>query len=114
MIPARAGPAVLAALLLAACASTPSEEVARDDSKPDAIASESRAPPSAPVVTPSRTVDANQLARLPAIVCRDVLKPGSNVLITQCMTVEGWKAYERREADQAEETVRMLQGSRFR
>jgi hypothetical protein len=47
-------------------------------------------------------------------ICRQVLRQGSNVIVTQCMTPEGWKAYERWRTRNAQEMLRALQGSAYR
>jgi hypothetical protein len=67
-------------------------------------------------VVPDTIVDANELvARTPPpVICRQMLKQGSNVIIQQCMTAKDWKLYERREALEAQSFVRMLQGGAYR
>lgn len=104
--------AVLAALLAAAgCASGP--EVAGE--APVAAAAVVANDGSSTFV-PDRIVDANELiARVPPpVICRDVLRPNSNVHITQCRTAEEWKIWQQREAKNAAEIVRMMQGGRYR
>jgi hypothetical protein len=48
------------------------------------------------------------------VTCREMLKQGSNVIITQCMSQDDWKKFKRRQARDAAEIVRMLQGSAYR
>jgi hypothetical protein len=101
---------VLAALLAAAgCASSP--EVA--DETPDAAAV---AAPEDGNIVPDVVVDANALvARTPPpVICRHMLKQGSNVIIERCMTAQDWKIYERREAQEAQAIVRTLQRGAYR
>lgn len=101
---------VLAALLAAGgCASSP--EVA--DETPDAAAAV--APEDGDVV-PDVVVDANELAARtpPPVICRHMLRQGSNVIIQRCMTAQDWKLYERREAEEARAIVRTLQRGAYR
>lgn len=67
-------------------------------------------------VVPDAIVDANELvARTPPpVICRHMLKQGSNVIIQQCMTAENWKRFERRQAQEAQSIVRTLQRGAFR
>ncbi len=48
------------------------------------------------------------------IVCREMLKQGSNVIVKTCMSRDDWVRYKRREARDAAAVVRFLQGSAFR
>jgi hypothetical protein len=64
---------------------------------------------------PPTVVDGNQLAARAAAtpICRDVLRRGSNVHVTECRTAEQWRIYQRAEAQAAGELVRrMQQGAR--
>ena len=47
-------------------------------------------------------------------VCRQMLKPLSNVIITKCMTPHDWKEFERRESEWAQQILRTFQGSAYR
>jgi hypothetical protein len=71
--------------------------------------------PAPAAVTPDLVVDVNQLAaRAPEpVLCREVLKQGSNVHVIYCLTRSDWKRYKRAEADEAEELVRALQGGSY-
>jgi hypothetical protein len=107
---------VLAALLAAGCASTP--EIADEAPAAAAVVATTQAPgavaPSS--VVPNAVVDANELvARTPPpVICKEILKPGSNVHVQQCMTADNWKRYQRYEAQNAAELVRMMQGGAYR
>ena len=108
----------LVVLLLSGCAGAPQRDAASAPAPATepAAAAPSGAPTAAAVVTPNLIIDVNDLAaRAPApFICRDVLKQGSNVLVRQCMTEANWKFYRRRDAQQAAELTRMLQGSHYR
>jgi hypothetical protein len=103
-------------LLLSACAGAPEQA---ETASPQAAAvgnasAVTSAAASASAAIPV-VVDANRLAAVtPAITCREMLKRGSNVIIQRCMTGADWKRYERREAQDAAEMVRALQGGRYR
>jgi hypothetical protein len=107
---------VLTALLATGCASSP--QLAVDAA--GAAAALSAAPSATAVdpgaVVPDTVVDANELiARTPpAVICKEILKPGSNVHVQQCMTAANWKRYEFYEAQNAAELVRMMQGGKYR
>lgn len=99
-----------AAAFTAACATT--SEQAAIPAAPATVAnsSDGRAPAT---TEPVLVVDVNESVQArPEVVCRDMLKPGSNVIITQCMTAANWKLYQRRVELEAREIVRALQGFR--
>jgi hypothetical protein len=50
----------------------------------------------------------------PRVICREMLKQGSNVHVLQCLTAENWKIWDRAEARDAASIVRMLQGNPYR
>ncbi|HEY8519697.1 MAG TPA: hypothetical protein VIN61_06430 [Gammaproteobacteria bacterium] len=113
----QATPALLVAIFVAACTSTerqPAVEgasVVADREAPQAVTTTTEYAAAGEI----KTVDMKELANAGSpVICRDVLKMGSNVLVTYCMTPEGWKAYERRQAQEAQEILRMLQGSPYR
>jgi hypothetical protein len=134
MIPLKCGIIVLTGIVLGACASSSelpgggtipvaatapaaaaeNAGILAEATVAEATVAEPSAAETAAAVAPTLTVDANQLAQLPTITCREVLKPGSNVIITACMTRDAWRAYDRREAQEAQELVRMMQGGRYR
>lgn len=107
---AKAYVALVMMLAAAGCASGP--EVADEAPAAPAVAASN----GSSTVVPDAVVDANELvARTPPpVICRQMLKQGSNVIIEQCMTERDWKLFERRQAQDAAEIVRMLQGSRYR
>ena len=99
----------------AGCASTP--EIADETSAAAPSVTATQAAAVAPSgVVPNTVVDANELvARTPPpVICKEILKPGSNVHVQQCMTADNWKRYERYEAQNAAELVRMMQGGAYR
>ena len=61
-------------------------------------------------------VDLNEIALGPGEIvrCRDMLKPGSNVIVTYCLTGEDWEQFERLEAVWAQEMLRSMRRGRFR
>jgi hypothetical protein len=105
----------IAALVLAGCASNPDLE---EGGTVASAAPATRAGPqaSAAAVTPDLVVDVNDLAaRAPApVICRDMLRPNSNVIVRQCLTQADWKRFKIAEAQRAAEIVRMMQGRAFR
>lgn len=105
----------LAALLVASCAAAPELDQAAASTELTQPATTTTAS-AASSVTPNLVVDVNDLAARAGapIICREMLKQSSNVVTTQCMTAADWKRFERREAQEAAEIVRMLQGSRYR
>jgi hypothetical protein len=106
----------LAALLAAGCTST--SEVADEAAvaAPAVAATQSAAGGAPSTIVPDTVVDANEIiARTPPpVICKEILKPGSNVHVRQCMTAENWKRYDRYEAQNAAELVRMMQGGLYR
>jgi hypothetical protein len=50
----------------------------------------------------------------PRVICRDMLKMGSNVIVTRCMTVDDWKKFERQQMIEGQEMLRTMQRSAFR
>jgi hypothetical protein len=108
----------LVALAASGCAGAPDRDSAN---APAAViepaAARANAAPSESVLTkPDLIIDVNELAARapPEVVCRDTLKQGSNVIVRQCMTPESWKIYERRQAQEAAQIVRMMQGNPYR
>jgi len=105
----------LLVLLAAGCAGAP--EIVDEATPPLGVAS---TPPAVANAAPASSsadgvlvVDVNELAAAtPAPrVCRQMLKPGSNVIVTRCLTEQEWKRFYRQEALDAQKMVRMLQGS---
>jgi len=102
---------VLTAVLAAGCASAP--EVAEEAAlaTPTLAANENGA-----TVVPDAVIDANELVENTAArpICREVLRPNSNVHEKRCMTAQQWKIWDQAEARRAAEIVRMFQGGPFR
>ena len=108
------GHVVLATLLIAGCASGP--EVADEAPATAVAASSTSEAASSGTVVPNAVVDANELiARTPAPpICREVLRPNSNVHERRCMSAEHWKLWDQAEAQRAAQIVRMMQGNPYR
>jgi hypothetical protein len=110
--------AALAVLLIAGCAGAP--EVADEATASAALAAAAPADSSAASETTAtgdaQVVDVNELVAStpPPLICKQMLKQGSNVIVTQCLTEKDWKAFQRRQEQDAQEITRMLQGSRYR
>ena len=102
--------ALVTLIAAAGCASGPETTVAATPEAAVAAADDSG------TIVPDAIVDANELvARTPPpVICRHMLKQGSNVIIQQCMTAENWKLYERRQAQEAQSIVRTLQRGAYR
>jgi hypothetical protein len=107
---AKAYVALVTLLVTAGCAAGP--EIADEASAEVAVS----AADGSGTVVPDTIVDANELvARTPPpVICRHVLKQGSNVIIEQCRTAQDWKLYERRQAQEAAAIVRTLQRGAYR
>ena len=106
---------VLTMLLAAGCASSP-EVAGEAPIAPALSAAPSSATASAEAIVPDAVIDANELVANtpPPPICRQVLKPNSNVHETRCMSAEHWKIWDQAEARRAAEILRMWQGSAFR
>jgi hypothetical protein len=104
----------LAVVLLAGGAASAADAQDASASAPATTPPAARQPASNSV-TPDLVVDVNQLAaRAPEpIVCREVLKQGSNVHVIYCLTRADWRRYRRAEAADAEDFVRALQGGTY-
>jgi hypothetical protein len=48
------------------------------------------------------------------VICREMLKPLSNVIVTYCGTPDAWKVYKRQQEQWAQQMLRMMQGSPYR
>jgi hypothetical protein len=112
---------VLATLIAAGCASDP--QVATEAAPAEAVATASTptATPSAATTgsaaaVPDDVIDANELiaSTPPRPICREMLRPNSNVRQTYCMSAEHWQIYDRAEAQRAGELVRTWQGGAYR
>ena len=111
---------VLAALLAAGCASNPevaTEPVATAAPPPAAATASPAAEGSAAAtVVPDTVIDANELIANtpPPPVCREMLRPNSNVRTKTCMSAEHWRLYDQAEAQRAGELLRTWQGGSYR
>lgn len=103
--------APIVALIVSACASAPQEPA---QSNSVALSQEPSAQTAENATAPDLVVDALDPAPESAVVCRDVLKQGSNVIVTRCMTIAGWERFDRQQEHDAQAFVRMLQGSAYR
>lgn len=103
---------VLAAVLVAGCASAPEQTAGRLGQTPE------RQDSAAPVVAEGEApvVGLEEVALDPGsvVVCREMLKQGSNVIVARCMSRNDWKRYQRIESLEAQRIVRTLQGSAYR
>lgn len=97
---------VVAAFLAAGCTATSG----RVDSSAARIDS-SRTEESA--AAPLLVVDAENIPPGSSVKCREGLKPGSNVIVTRCMTENAWARYRKEEAEQARALLRVLQGGAY-
>lgn len=102
---------VLLAALAAACASVPPEtsEVAAAATVPKAGATALTAAAADAVVLNAEEFDPSS-----EVVCADMLKPGSNVIVRRCMTRRDWKLFEQMQAQQAQQLLRTWQGGAYR
>jgi PBP1b-binding outer membrane lipoprotein LpoB len=107
---------VLAALIAAGCASNSQVDDSVASAAPTIAATSSSAATGSTSVVPDAVIDANDLvASTPARpVCREMLRPNSNVQTRYCMSAEDWKTYDRAEARRAGELVRTWQGGDYR
>jgi hypothetical protein len=111
---------VLAALVAAGCARSPEATDAATSAAPAVTPSAVAAAPNdaggSAAIVPDAVIDANDLiANTPARpVCRELLRPNSNVRTKQCMSAESWELYDRAEAQRAGELLRTWQGGRYR
>jgi hypothetical protein len=112
----RKGHVVLAALLIAGCASSPEVADEAPAAAPAVAASSSSEDASSGAIVPNTVVDANEIiARTPtAPICREILRPNSNVHERRCMSAEHWKLWDQAEAQRAAQIVRMMQGNPYR
>jgi len=102
---------VLLAALAAACASAPPEtsEVAAAATVPTADATALTAAATDAVVLNAEEFDPGS-----EVVCADMLKTGSNVIVRRCLSRRDWKRFEQMQAQQAQELLRTWQGGAYR
>jgi hypothetical protein len=102
---------ILAAASLATACATTQEQALAPAAASATVASSSDGRDAAPT-KPVLVIDVNESVQArPEVICKDILKPGSNVIVSQCMTAANWKLYQRRVEREAQAIVRMLQGS---
>lgn len=95
-----------AAVIRAAAAATPAAARTTEATEGGAV--------EAAAVEPDLIVEAGNQDPGSEIRCREMLKQGSNVIVTRCMTMADWEEFERRQALDAQEIVRRLQGGNYR
>lgn len=106
--------ALVMLLAAAGCASGP--EVADEALAATTAATAVAATEEPGTVVPVTVLDVNQLvaSQAPPVICREILRRGSNVHVSLCGTAEQWKRYAHREAEDAAALTRMMQGGRYR
>jgi PBP1b-binding outer membrane lipoprotein LpoB len=114
----------ISVLLLAGCAASPKQELAAASSPPAASGS-----PAGTVTPPSAGLPATQVEAPPNAVvdlakqspneaentgqvCKQMLKPNTNSIITVCGTPAQWKEFKAAEARQAEQLLLNMQAGR--
>jgi hypothetical protein len=95
----------LAAVWLVGCASAP-EQVAQIASPDAAVSAEPSPDGLEPVVV---ELKAREFDPDVVYTCRDMLKPGSNVIVRYCGTGAEWKKLEAEQARMAREMLRTMQ-----
>ena len=106
--------AALAAVSLTwGCAGAPQQTAENGSVAGAATMTASAAEPTQGEVMPGLVVDALDPAPESKVVCRDMLKHASNVIVTQCMTIADWKRFQRLQEQQAQSIVRMMQGGAY-
>jgi hypothetical protein len=98
-------------LIVAGCASAPDPMAANESPQAQADAVPVVAAADADAVL---SVDTDDFDPGSVISCREMLKMGSNVIQTYCMSRDDWKRFERRQEREAQEMLRVMQGSAFR
>jgi len=118
---------LVVALLVAGCASAPKDETVPADAAAAASTPGPAPTTVAAALAPGTAASAGGLATAPDVstrvvdlnrqpdaentgqVCREMLKPNTNSIITVCGTPAQWKRYEQAEAQRAEELVLRMQ-----
>lgn len=98
--------AAFASLLAVACAAKPTDVSTTARLDPPAAETEGAE------VARTIELDSNELDTSAVITCRDTRQLGTNVLVTRCMTQEGWARYKRIQEIQAQQFLRTLRGER--
>jgi hypothetical protein len=105
------GAVLIAALIAAGCAVAPAEPAEDGRAATTGAAATDSIADAAEEGASTLVVDATGP---PPVRCREMLKQGSNVIVTYCMTLADWERFERRQARDAQAVVRTLQGGAFR
>ena len=105
--------AVTASVGLVAATTPPAEVVTSPAAAPGTAANAVAATAGGAETSPAPVVDLNHQppTENAEVICRQMLKPVSNVIVTRCMTRADWKAYQRAEARWAQDTLLRMQGS---
>lgn len=104
----------LTTALAAACASTPNPPTASAGAQAALVAEAAERAPGAELESSEvLVVDASNQDPGSVISCREMLKPASNVIVTQCMSENDWKRYKRQQEIWAQQQLRRMQGSGF-
>jgi hypothetical protein len=101
----------LAAVFAAGCAAAPERPADRFEAAAEAAITQTSpaVPIGAPTVVELRVTDPDPEET--EVICRQILKPSSNVIVTQCLTRDAWKNFERAQELQAQELLRRIRGS---
>jgi hypothetical protein len=111
----------MAVLLTAGCAVTPDEATVglSDAETAVAIAAQAASAPADEAAGARENldpaiVDLQHLAQSEPVICREMLKPASNVIVTYCGTPAAWKVFKRQQEQWSQQMLRMMQGSPYR
>ena len=91
--------------LAAGCASTASPEISSLVAAPEQPAENATAPQLVATLRPSPE-------GVP-VICREMLRPASNVIVRRCASPAEWRTYDRAQEEWARRTLRQMQGSRY-
>jgi hypothetical protein len=105
--------AVTASVGLVATAAPSAELATSPIAAPGTATGAVAAPAVGAQTSPTPVVDLNRQppTENAEVICRQMLKPTSNVIVTRCMTRADWKTYDRAEARWAQDTLLRMQGS---
>jgi hypothetical protein len=100
--------------LAAGCASTVNPDAssfATSDVRPPLAASEAAVEV---VSTDELFVDFDGSAEERRVICREMLQPASNQIVSRCMRQADWRIYDRAQEEWARRVLRQMQGSPYR
>jgi hypothetical protein len=110
----------VATVLAAGCAAAP-EEAPGDGAAQVASPESPAADSNAALAQQTENTEATNLnvedfapSETAGVVCRDMLRPASNVIVRYCGTPAEWKEFERQQARWSQEMVRRLQRGTYR